>query len=136
MIERRIVDPANGFAEAVVVHSAGRTVYLSGNVGFDSDRTVVPGGIESEARATFANLAETLARAGGSREHIVKILAFIVNIDDYAGYAKVRTEFFGDALPASSTVVVKSFVVDARIEIEAVAFIPEPRGRARNADAA
>jgi 2-iminobutanoate/2-iminopropanoate deaminase len=127
LIERQIVNPSAGFAEAVVVQgSGGRTVYLSGNVGFDDQGQIVPGGIEAEARATFANLERTLERAGGTLDHLVKVLAFIVDLDDYAGYAKVRQELFADRLPASSTVQVSGFVVDARIEIEAVAFIPDP----------
>ena len=126
MIERQVVNPAAGFAEAVVIPGpGGRTVYLSGNVGFDGEGNIVPGGIEAETRATFANLESTLERAGGTLDHIVKILAFIVDLDDYAGYAKVRQELFADRLPASSTVQVSGFVVDARIEIEGVAFIPD-----------
>jgi len=125
MITRQVVSPSAGFAEAVTATAPGRTVYLAGNVGFDSNGAIVPGGIEAEARQTFANLERTLARAGGSFDHIVKILAFLVDVEDYPGYAKVRAELFADRLPASSTVVVKGFVVDARIEIEAVAFIPD-----------
>jgi enamine deaminase RidA (YjgF/YER057c/UK114 family) len=126
LIERQVVNPAAGFAEAVVIPGpGGRTVYLSGNVGFDAEGNIVPGGIEAETRATFANLESTLERAGGTLDHIVKILAFIVDLDDYAGYAKVRQELFADRLPASSTVQVSGFVVDARIEIEGVAFIPD-----------
>jgi 2-iminobutanoate/2-iminopropanoate deaminase len=125
MITRQVVNPAAGFAEAVGVTPPGRTIYLSGNVGFDEGGTIVPGGIEAEARATFANLERTLQRAGGTLDHIVKVLAFIVDVADYPGYAKVRQEIFADRLPASSTVVVRGFVVDARIEIEAVAFIPD-----------
>jgi enamine deaminase RidA (YjgF/YER057c/UK114 family) len=125
MIKRNVVNPAAGFAEAVTVTPPGRTIYLAGNVGFGEDGALVAGGIEAEARATFANLERTLERAGGTLDHIVKILAFIVDLDDYPGYAKVRQELFADRLPASSTVVVKGFVVDARIEIEAVAFVPD-----------
>jgi enamine deaminase RidA (YjgF/YER057c/UK114 family) len=126
LIERQVVNPAAGFAEAVVIPGpGGRTVYLSGNVGFDEEGNIVPGGIEAETRATFANFERTLERAGGTLDDIVKIQAFIVDLEDYAGYAKVRQEIFADRLPASSTVQVSGFVVDARIEIEGVAFIAD-----------
>jgi 2-iminobutanoate/2-iminopropanoate deaminase len=124
MIQRQVIDPAAGFAEAVISTPPGRTIHLAGNVGFDADGNIVEG-IDAQARQTFANLEATLERAGGTLDNIVKILAFIVDIDDYPGYAKVRAELFADRLPASSTVVVKGFVVDALIEIEAVAFIPD-----------
>jgi 2-iminobutanoate/2-iminopropanoate deaminase len=126
VIERQVVSAQAGFAEAVIVRqSGGRMVYLSGNVGFDEQMQIVSGGIEAEARATFANLERTLQRAGGTLDNIVKILAFIVELEDYAGYARVRQELFADRLPASSTVRVSGFVVDALIEIEAVAYIPD-----------
>ena len=126
MIQRQVVNPELGFAEATIVSGTGRVVHLSGNVGFDEDGKLVPGGIEAEARQTFANLERTLERAGGSFDDIVKIAAFIVDRGDYPGYASVRQELFAERLPASSTVVVADLVVDARIEIEAVAFITEP----------
>jgi enamine deaminase RidA (YjgF/YER057c/UK114 family) len=124
MIKRQVVNPAAGFAEAVTSAAPGRTVHLAGNVGFDADGNIVEG-IEAQARQTFANLEATLKRAGGTLDNIVKILAFIVDLDDYPGYAKVRAELFADRLPASSTVIVSGFVVDALIEIEGVAFIPD-----------
>jgi enamine deaminase RidA (YjgF/YER057c/UK114 family) len=125
MITRQVVNPAAGFAEAVILTPPGRTVHLAGNVGFDEHGVIVAGGIEPQVRQTFANLELTLARAGGTLDHIVKLLAFMVDVGDYPGYAKVRHELFAERLPASSTVVVSGFVVDALIEIEAVAFIPD-----------
>jgi 2-iminobutanoate/2-iminopropanoate deaminase len=125
MITRHVVDPSFGFAEAVTSTGPGRTIHLAGNVGFGEDGKLVAGGMEAEARATFANLRRTLANAGAGLEHIVKILAFIVDLDTYPDYMKVRAEVFEGNLPASSTVVVKGLVVDALIEIEAVAFVPD-----------
>lgn len=124
MIERLLKGTA--FAEAVSVREAdGRWIHVSGNVGFGPDgRTVVPGGIEAEARATFANIADVLQRSGATLEHVVKLLAFIVDVEDYAGYGRVRQETFAGHLPASSTIVVSGFVVEARLEVEAVAFVP------------
>jgi 2-iminobutanoate/2-iminopropanoate deaminase len=125
MIERQVVNPAIGFAEATITSGKGRFVQLSGNVGFDDDGKIVPGGIEEETRQTFANLEATLKSAGGTLDDIVKTTAFLVNVDDYPGYTGVRKELFKDRLTASSTVVVAALVVDARVEIEAVAFIAD-----------
>jgi enamine deaminase RidA (YjgF/YER057c/UK114 family) len=123
MLQRHIVNPEIGFAEAVTTSGAGRTIQLSGNVGFDAQGAIASGGIEAEARQTFANLEATLERAGATLDDITKITAFIVDVEDYPGYAAVRGEVFADRLCASSTVVVAGLVVDARIEIEAVAFV-------------
>jgi 2-iminobutanoate/2-iminopropanoate deaminase len=124
-IERLTTNPAIGFSDAVTTSGPGRTIHVSGNVGFGDEGKVVSGGMEAEARATFANIAQTLRSAGADMSQIVKINAFVTSLDEYGEYAKVRSEVFGDNLPASSTVQVAGLLVGAQLEIDAVAFIPE-----------
>jgi 2-iminobutanoate/2-iminopropanoate deaminase len=124
-IDRLTTNPASGFSDAVTISGPGRVIHVSGNVGFGDDGKVVAGGMEAEARATFANIERTLKASGAEMSHIVKINAFITNLDEYAGYAKARSEVFGDGLPASATVQVAGLLVGAQIEIDAVAFVPE-----------
>jgi 2-iminobutanoate/2-iminopropanoate deaminase len=124
-IERLTTNPAIGLSDAVTTSGPGRTIHVSGNVGFGDEGTVVSGGMEAEARATFANIAQTLRSAGADMSQIVKINAFVTSLDEYGEYAKVRSEVFGDNLPASSTVQVAGLLVGAQLEIDAVAFIPE-----------
>jgi reactive intermediate/imine deaminase len=124
-IERVSTDPAAGFADAVTTHGSGRTIYVSGNVGFGPEGKVVEGGMGAEARATFDNIERVLQAAGADFSQIVKINAFITDLDEYPAYAEVRAERFGDKLPASATVEVSGLLVGAQIEIDAVAFVPE-----------
>jgi enamine deaminase RidA (YjgF/YER057c/UK114 family) len=123
-IERHTSNPAVGFSDAVTTTGPGRVIYVSGNVGFGDDGKVVTGGMEAEARATFANIERVLRAAGGEMSDVVKINAFITDLDSYSEYAKVRIEVFGDQLPASATVQVAGLLVGAHIEIDAVAFLP------------
>lgn len=124
-IERLTTNPATGFADAVTSVGPGRVVYVSGNVGFGSDGKVVAGGMGAEATATFDNIERTLRAAGADFSQIVRITAFITNLDEYPAYAAVRAERFGDQLPASATVQVAGLLVGAHIEIDAIAFVPE-----------
>jgi len=124
-IDRLTTNPAAGFSDAVTTSGAGRTIHISGNVGFGDDGKVVPGGMGAEARATFANIERTLRTLGADLSSIVKINAFITDLGQYAEYAAVRAELFADGLPASATVGVASLLVGAQIEIDAVAFIAE-----------
>lgn len=123
--ERLTTNPSSGFSDAVVTSGAGRTIHVSGSVGFGPDGEVVPGGMGAQARATFENIERTLSAMGAEMSHIVKITAFVTNLEEYAEYAAVRAERFGDKLPASSTVQVAGLLVNASIEIEAVAFVPQ-----------
>jgi enamine deaminase RidA (YjgF/YER057c/UK114 family) len=125
-IERVSTNPAAGFADAVTTVGPGRVVYVSGNVGFGAEGKVVAGGMGAEAAATFDNIERVLHEAGADFSQIVKINAFITNLDEYSAYAAVRAERFPeDKLPASATVQVAGLLVGAHIEIDAVAFIPE-----------
>lgn len=124
-IERLTTNPAAGFADAVTTSGAGRTIYVSGNVGFGSEGKVVEGGMGAEAEATFDNIERVLEQAGADFSQIVKINAFITDLDEYADYAAVRERRFGDKLPASATVQVAGLLVGAHIEIDAVAFVAE-----------
>ena len=91
-IERLITNPSAGFADAVTSVGPGRVVYVSGNVGFGSDGKVVAGGMGAEASATFDNIERTLRAAGADFSQIVRINAFITNLDEYPAYAAVRAE--------------------------------------------
>jgi len=123
-IERHITNPAIGFSDAVSTHGPGTLIHISGNVGFGEDGQVVPGGMGAEARATFANIERTLHSLGASLTNVIKISAFVTNLDTYPEYAQARAEAFGEELPASATVQVAGLLVGAQIEIDAVAFVP------------
>ncbi len=124
-IDRHTTNPASGFSDAVTTVGPGRTIHVSGNVGFGDDGKVVSGGMEAEARATFAGIERTLQALGADLSHVVKINAYITDLAEYAAYAKVRAELFEGNLPASATVQVAGLLVGAQIEIDAVAFVPE-----------
>ena len=68
---------------------------------------------------------KTLEASGAKLSDIIKITAFITDLDAYPEYAKVRLELFGDHLPSSATVQVAGLLVGAQIEIDAIAFVPE-----------
>ncbi len=124
-IQRIPTDPPSGFSDAVVTSGPGRTIHISGNVGFGDDAKVVAGGMGAEARATFANIERALAKAGAGMSDVVRITAFMTSLDAYGEYAQVRSEVFGDTLPASATVQVAGLLVGAQIEIDAVAFVQD-----------
>ncbi len=124
-IDRLTTNPATGFSDAVTISGAGRVIHVSGSVGFGDDGKVVSGGMGAEARATFANIAKTLEAAGASLSDIIRVTAFVTDLDAYPEYAEVRSELFAGNLPASATVQVAGLLVGAQIEIDAIAFVPE-----------
>ena len=124
-VERRELGKRTGsFAQGIAVR-AGRTVYVSGKVGVDeSGKIVGTDDLAAQTRQTFANIQATLSEAGASLSDVVKITTFIVPMERYQEFARVRAEVFGESVPASSTVGVASLVSpEYLIEIEAIAVV-------------
>lgn len=115
------------FAPGVAVEG-GRLVFVSGNVSVDATGQLVGrGDVGAQTRQIFANIAATLAEAGGSLRDIVKITTYIVPMERYPEFSAVRAELFGaeGQYPASAAVGVASLVSpEYLIEIEAIAVVP------------
>ena len=107
------------------VVKAGNTVFVSGQIAFDSNGDLVgEGDFLAQATQTFDNVEAALRAAGASWDDIAKITTFLVNVDDYPAYAAERLRRFPEGGPASSTIVVKALVMpELLIEIEAIAVI-------------
>ena len=107
------------FARAV---GAGGFVFVSGQVAM-RDGEIVSGGIVEQTRQTIANLRAVLEEAGCGAEHIVKINVWLDDPRDFWSFNRVFREEFGDHPPARSAVA-SPLMVDAKIEMEAVAYNP------------
>jgi enamine deaminase RidA (YjgF/YER057c/UK114 family) len=120
-------DRDRGFSAAVVVPLGARSlVFISGEVGRDASGAIVAGGFEAEARQCFANIGHALQRAGATFKDVVRITAYVKDLADYAVYAKVRTEVFGEDWPASASVGVADLLLGAKLEVDAVAVVADP----------
>ena len=83
---------------------------------------MVPQGIEAQADACWRNIVAILAEADMDVGDLVKITTYLVNADHIAAAGEARARYFGDARPASATIIVKALVKpEWVIEIEAVA---------------
>jgi len=113
--------PFGPYSHAVEVPTGSRLLYISGEVGSLRDGTV-PEGIEAQAEACWKNLVAILADAGMTVADLVKITTYLVRPEDLAAAGAARARYFGDARPASATLVVAALVrPEWLIEIEAVA---------------
>ena len=111
-----------GFSPATRV---GNTIFVSGQVAVDGSGNLVgEGDCGAQSEQVFKNLEAALTAAGGTRDDITKITAFIVNPDDYPAYAAVRNVIFPENGPASSSVFISGLVSPKfLIEIEAIAVV-------------
>jgi 2-aminomuconate deaminase len=117
------------------IKRAGDFLFVSGTSARRSDNTIVgaevdPLGttrlsIREQTRAVIENVRDILQSAGAQLEDLVEISAYLVNMNDFAGYNEVYGEFFGYDGPARTTVAVHQLPhPHLLIEIRAMAYKP------------
>jgi reactive intermediate/imine deaminase len=102
---------------------AGDFVYLSGQVAMNDQGDIASGGIALQTRVTMDNLRGALALAGCDLSDVIKCTVWLDDARDFWTFNRVYAEFFPDDKPARSTTQAK-LMVDAKIEIEAIAYKP------------
>ncbi len=107
------------FAKAV---RAGDFVFVSGQVPTVGGE-VVSGGIVAQTEQVIANLRSVLETAGCSLADVVKVTCWLDDPRDFSSFNAVFEKHFIDAPPARATVQ-SALMVDAKVEIEAVAYKP------------
>lgn len=112
------------YSQVVSVEGA-RLVFVSGQVSRDSQgRPVGAGDMRAQIEKVAENVELCLHSAGARMEDIVKMVAYVTDIDEYSKYADLRARFFGQAAPASATVQVGRLAnPDYMVEIEVIAAV-------------
>jgi 2-iminobutanoate/2-iminopropanoate deaminase len=96
--------------EARVLHVAGQT-----------PRGEAPADLRGQSQVCFRQISDVLEACGASIADVVQITVYLTDLADYAEFAAVRAEVFGDEPPASAAVGVASLLDGALVEISAVA---------------
>ena len=100
-VERKFINPANGYTQVVAVRNAGATtLYVSGQIGEGET-------LEAQMREVFKSLGEQLRAAGADFEHLVKINTYVVGYraEDLETFRSVRNEFMAETNRPASTLV-------------------------------
>ena len=119
-----VPEPVAEYAQGVEV-TGGRTLYVAGQIAIDAEGKLVgEGDIRAQARQVFANIQAIIDEAGGEMSDIVRLVTFLTDIDDYAGFVEVRSEFLRPPFPAATLVAVSSLVrPEWLVEVEATAVL-------------
>lgn len=117
-----------GFSDAVVVAMGDySTIHISGHVGNDASGKATAKTFAEEVDVCLANIARSLERAGAGMKDVVRITCYLTDLADYPIYSKARAAAFKDNPPASATVQVAGLLVNAKIEIDAIAVVKNKR---------
>lgn len=101
-------------------------IFVSGIPGFDGNGAL-PDGFDAQFANVVTNIEQTLAQAGATFRHLVKVNVLLTRASDVAQMNRLYTEAFGPApYPARTTCVVVA-LPDPKmlIEIEAVASLAD-----------
>lgn len=120
---------ARGYTDGVLVDVPGQTLYISGQIGWDADARIVSTDFATQFLQTLDNVIAVVRAAGGGTEHIVKLLAFITDLEEYRAAQKAIGEGWrarlGKHYPAMSLVKVAGLLEPgAKVEIEGIAILP------------
>jgi enamine deaminase RidA (YjgF/YER057c/UK114 family) len=110
----------NGYSRAVAV---GDSCWVAGTTDAGPDgRSMHPGDVGAQARATFAIIAAALADAGFDLTDVVRTRLFVTDMTTSAAVLAVHGELFGAIRPAATMVQVGALIEPSllvEIEVEA-----------------
>jgi enamine deaminase RidA (YjgF/YER057c/UK114 family) len=116
-----------GYSNGMI--AAGRQIFVSGQVGWDSEGRFASSTLAGQVKKALENIAAILAEADAKLEHVVRLTWYVTSREEYhaelreigAGYREVMGKHF----PTMSVVqVVALMEKDAKVEIEATAVVP------------
>jgi 2-iminobutanoate/2-iminopropanoate deaminase len=109
-----------GYCRALRV---GKTIFVSGTGGLDTNGKLIGPTVEEQARFIYKKIETSLAHFGADMSHIVKLLIFLKDINDFAEFSKVQEEIFAKYRPSSDLVFVADLVKGMSVQIEAQAML-------------
>lgn len=117
-----------GYANGVA--ASGRTVYVSGMIGWDAQGAFHTDDFAGQVRQALLNIVAVLAEAGALPEHIVRMTWYVLDKKEYvAAYPQIGLaykEIIGKHYPSMTAVQVAGLIEDrARVEIEVTAVLPD-----------
>jgi 2-aminomuconate deaminase len=117
------------------IKRAGDFLFVSGTSARRPDNTIAGAEVDEfgtsrldiriQTRAVIENIRDILESEGAQLQDLVEISAYLVNMNDFAGYNEVYGEYFGYEGPTRTTVAVHQLPhPHLLIEIRAMAYKP------------
>lgn len=111
--------PIGPYSQAV---SAGGFLFLSGQIPINPQTgELISTEVKTQTRQVLKNLESVLSAAETTLQSVVKTTIFLKSMDDFPAVNEIYNEFFGESLPARSTVEVGRLPKNVLIEIDCIA---------------
>ena len=106
---------------------AGDFVFLTGQIPMRNGVPMTDGTVKDQTRAILDDITDTLAEAGCSRDDVVKSMVWLRERADFPGFNEIYGEYF-PVKPPTRSAIVSDLLVDARVEVEVMAYRPLESG--------
>lgn len=123
-MEKKIIASPNApraagpYSQAVL---CGDTLYASGQLGVDVTTGKLADGLEAQAHCALKNLGAILAEAGMTYENVVKTTCLLADVNDFAAFNAVYTQYFKGDYPARCCYQAGAIPTGSLVEVELVA---------------
>lgn len=123
-LAKRVVNGRVLYSHVVVVEGR-RMIFISGQVARDRQGNVVgKGDMRAQIRQVGENVKAAVEAAGATLGDLVKTNTYVTDMEEFFKHVDVRMEYFGAALPTSTTVEVRKLAhPDFMVEVEAIAVV-------------
>ena len=99
----------------------GDFVFTSGQIAINPESgNLVLDKFENEVIQVLDNISAVLESGGSSKNSIIKLTVFLVDLSNFQVVNKVFKEYFNDDFPARSALEVSALPLGVNIEIEAI----------------
>lgn len=117
-----------GYSNGMLAPAGGRLLCVAGQIGWDEEQRLVPGGFVSQFARSLGNVLAVVREAGGRPEGILRLTIYVVEVDEYQASQEALgvayRELMGRHFPAMTLVPVATLLEPgAKVEIEATAVV-------------
>ena len=101
-------------------------IFLSGQIALDPGTgQLVHGDIQGETERVLENIEAVLKASGFTFAHVVKTTIYLADMNDFQAVNEIYARRFPQNPPARSTVQAAALPRGARVEIDAIACLPQ-----------
>ena len=108
----------------VQARQVGTLLFLSGQLPLTKEGAFVAIGMEQQTAQVLENIRAIAHRAGATLADVVKVTAFLTDLQQFDAYNAAYIRAFGDHKPARTTIEVSKLPKDALVEIECIIEVP------------
>ncbi|HMT10641.1 MAG TPA: RidA family protein [Ignavibacteria bacterium] len=122
---KKAPEPIGPYSQAISIGwESQKMIYTSGQLAIDpANGNFMDGDIKAQTKQVLENLKALLESSGSGLDKVIKTTVFLRDMNEFTEMNEVYSEYFGNSKPARSTVEVARLPKDARVEIEAIAYI-------------